>query len=272
MASLKVWPGDGHPNAALNAGKIAARLHVGTSGWHYKHWKGEFYPSHLAPAEYLAWYVRHFKTVEINNCFYRLPTEAAVRSWREQTPDDFCFAVKGSRYITHLKRLLEAEEALATYLDRMELLGPKLGPVLFQFPPNWRVNPERLEAFLAALPAKKHPYVFEFRDPSWYSDVTYRLLREYRAALCLHDWRGEKSPQELTADFTYIRFHGATGRYQGNYTTAMLDAWAQDICGWGQKLRDIYVYFNNDIGGHAIRNALELSLRLERYEYQRFCA
>lgn len=199
--------------------------------------------------------MRHFKTVEISNCFYRLPAEAAVRNWREQTPEDFCFAVKGSRFITHLKRLLDPEAALETYLDRMELLGPKLGPILFQLAPNWRVNLERLGSFLAALPDRRHRYVFEFRDPSWYTESVYRLLRQYGAALCFHDWRGEQSPQELTADFTYIRFHGATGKYRGNYTPAMLESWAESICRWREQLRDIYVYFNNDVGGHAIRNA-----------------
>lgn len=273
MASLKVWPGDGHPyTRTLNRAPIAARLHIGTSGWHYKHWKGDFYPADLPSARYLPWYVRHFKTVEINNCFYRLPAEAAVRNWREQTPDDFCFAVKGSRFITHLKRLLDAEAALATYLDRMELLGPKLGPILFQLPPNWRVNLERLETFLAALPLNGHRYVFEFRDPSWYADSVYQLLRQYGAALCLHDWRGEQSPKELTTDFTYIRFHGATGKYQGNYSPAMLESWGENICEWGQQLRDIYVYFNNDVGGHAIRNALELEKQLEPGHPEKRCA
>jgi uncharacterized protein YecE (DUF72 family) len=256
----------------LNRGNIAAGLHIGTSGWHYKHWKGNFYPADLPPAQYLAWYMRHFKTVEINNCFYRLPAESAVQNWREQTPKDFCFAVKGSRFITHLKRLLEPEAALRTYLDRVQLLGPKLGPILFQLPPNWGVNLERLEAFLAALPAKKHPYVFEFRDPSWYTDAVYRLLEQYGAALCLHDWRGERSPQELTADFTYIRFHGATGKYQGNYTAAMLESWAEKISDWHRQLRDIYVYFNNDVGGHAIKNALELESRLKAADDEKRCA
>jgi uncharacterized protein YecE (DUF72 family) len=272
VASLQVWPGDGHPYWPLKRGRIAAHLHIGTSGWHYKHWKENFYPADLPTAQYLKWYVRHFKTVEINNCFYRLPAESAVIGWREQSPQDFCFAIKGSRFITHLKRLLEPEAAVKTYLDRMELLGPKLGPILFQLPPNWHVNLERLEAFLEALPPKKHQYVFEFRDPSWYTEAVYRLLRRHQAALCLHDWRGEKSPQELTAPFSYIRFHGATGKYQGNYTPEMLESWAQSIREWQRQLRDIYVYFNNDVGGYAVQNALQLENLLASAATPKLCA
>lgn len=237
---------------------MPARVRIGTSGWHYKHWRGCFYPEELKPSQYLSWYMRHFPTVEINNCFYRLPTEQAVESWREQTPDDFCFAVKGSRYLTHIKRLRDPDQGVETFLSRMGLLKWKLGPVLFQLPPNWHVDTERLETFLQALPAEKHPFIFEFRDPTWYRQDVYQLLRRYRVGLCLHDWGGERSPTEITADFTYIRFHGATGRYQGEYTDEMLAKWADLVDSWIPKLSDIYMYFNNDVGGHAIRNALTL--------------
>ena len=241
---------------------IADGLHIGTSGWHYRHWKGNFYPVELPSSQYLSWYIQHFKTVEINNCFYRLPTAAAVEGWRKQVPKDFSFAIKGSRFITHIKRLKDPDQALQTYLSRMELLQGKLGPILFQLPPNWHVNLDRLETFLQALPRKKHQYVFEFRDPTWYVPAVYQLLRRYRIALCLHDWRGEQSPQEITTDFTYIRFHGTTGKYQGSYTPSMLQKWATLIQGWQQQLRNVYVYFNNDQGGHAIKNALQLQDRL----------
>lgn len=186
-----------------------------------------------------------------------------MASWEKGTPPDFCFAVKASRFLTHIKRLREAEEALTTYLDRMEILKRKLGPVLFQLPPNWRVNLERLGEFLALLPMRKHQYVFEFRDPTWYVEPVYRLLRQYNVALCLHDWGGEKSPQEITADFTYIRFHGTTGRYAGSYPDEMLTGWASDIRSWAGRLRSIYAYFNNDVGGHAIRNGQTLQKILE---------
>ena len=139
----------------------------------------------------------------------------------------------------------------------MEGLEPKLGPILFQLPPNWNVNTERLSEFLSFLPSK-HRYVFEFRDPTWYTPAVYDLLRKYNVALCVHDWQGQRSPTELTADHAYIRFHGATGKYQGNYTEEMLRAWAELISKWMFRLRAIDVYFNNDQGGHAVRNALTL--------------
>jgi uncharacterized protein YecE (DUF72 family) len=202
--------------------------------------------------------VRHFNTVEINNCFYRLPTESAVSGWREQTPPEFCFAVKASRFITHIKRLRDPDPALQTYLARMEGLQAKLGPILFQLPPNWHVNTDRLSEFLSAVPAGRHRYVFEFRDPTWYTPAVYDLLRKHNVASCVHDLRGEPSPAELTADHAYIRFHGATGKYQGNYTDRMLNGWAKLIQSWRSQLSAIYVYFNNDQGGHAVRNALTL--------------
>jgi uncharacterized protein YecE (DUF72 family) len=236
---------------------IPATVSIGTSGWHYRHWKGDFYPADMPSAQYLSWYVRHFNTVEINNCFYRLPTASAVAGWRDETPREFCFAIKGSRFITHIKRLRDAHPALETYLSRMEGLGPKLGPILFQLPPNWHVNTERLSEFLSFLPAN-HRYIFEFRDPTWYTPAVYDLLRKYNVALCVHDWRGQRSPTELTADHAYIRFHGTTGNYHGNYTEAMLSAWAELIGKWMSRLHAIYVYFNNDQGGHAVRNALTL--------------
>lgn len=185
-----------------------------------------------------------------------------MESWRDQTSSDFRFAVKASRFLTHIKRLRDAGEALKTYLDRMELLKRKLGPILFQLPPNWRVNLERLQEFLALLPRRNHQYVFEFRDPTWYSEPVYRLLRKYNAALCWHDWHGEQSAMEATADFTYIRFHGTTGRYAGSYTGKMLELWAGRISHWIPKLRSVYAYFNNDVGGHAIQNALALQAYL----------
>ena len=236
----------------------AAQIRIGTSGWHYKHWRGCFYPEELSSSQYLSWYIRHFNTVEINNCFYRLPTQSAVESWREDTPPDFCFAVKGSRYLTHMKRLHNAEAGLNTYLDRMELLKKKLGPVLFQLPPNWQVNVERLEEFLGLLPRRRYQYVFEFRNPSWYIEPVYRLLRRHNVGLCIHDWGAQQSPRQLSADFTYVRFHGATGRYGGNYSDAMLEKWADQILGWAKHLRGIYLYFNNDQGGYAVRNAQTL--------------
>ncbi len=257
MASLQVQPGDDYPSL-VSRSNIAPRISIGTSGWHYKHWRGCFYPEDLASSKYLSWYIRHFNTVEINNCFYRLPTESAVESWRRETPPDFCFAVKGSRFLTHMKRLLNAEAGLTTYLDRMEGLREKLGPILFQLPPNWSVNLQRLEEFLDLLPARRHRYIFEFRDPSWYTEPVYSLLRRNNVGLCIHDWGAQQSPREITADFTYVRFHGTTGRYGGDYPSDLLEKWADQLFTWGQRLRHVYVYFNNDQGGYAITNAQTL--------------
>jgi uncharacterized protein YecE (DUF72 family) len=157
-----------------------------------------------------------------------------------------------------MKRLLNAEEGLATYLDRMEGLQEKLGPVLFQLPPNWRLNLGRLDEFLGLLRTRRHQYVFEFRDDTWYDDQVYGLLRRHGIGLCIHDWGAQQTPRELTADFTYIRFHGTTGRYGGDYPDEMLDKWADQISSWRSHLHDIYVYFNNDQGGYAIKNAQTL--------------
>jgi uncharacterized protein YecE (DUF72 family) len=250
---------------------ISAHVRIGTSGWHYRHWRENFYPAELSSKQYLSWYVRHFDTVEINNCFYRLPTESSVESWRQGTPSGFCFAVKASRFITHIKRLREAEDALAAFVERMAGLQRKLGPILFQLPPNWHVNLERLSGFLAVLPKGPYQYVCEFRDPTWYAASVYDLLRKHNVALCIHDLHGQLTPMELTADLTYVRFHGATGKYQGSYTQGMLQKWAERICEWSPKLRDVWVYFNNDIAGHAVRNAQTLQAILTS-QHQSRCA
>jgi uncharacterized protein YecE (DUF72 family) len=231
-------------------------IHIGTSGWHYAHWRGNFYPCELPSSGFLPYYAQRFETVEINNSFYRLPSEETFREWRHAVPEGFCFAVKGSRFITHMKKLLEPEHALDNLLARAVVLGEKLGPVLFQLPPRWRFNPERLDAFLSALPAF-HRYVFEFREPSWYHPEAYAILRRHRAALCLHDMAGQ-SPQELTADWTYLRFHGAEGRYHGGYSRETLDRWAKTLSEWARRGLDVYAYFNNDAFGQAIVDARTL--------------
>jgi uncharacterized protein YecE (DUF72 family) len=171
-----------------------------------------------------------------------------------------------------MKRLLNAEEGLNTYLDRMELLQEKLGPILFQLPPNWRVNVQRLEEFLGLLRVRRHQYVFEFRDPSWYIEPVYELLRRHGVGLCIHDWGAQQSPRELTAPFTYIRFHGTTGRYGGDYPEDMLQNWAEQISDWMPHLRAIYVYFNNDLGGYAVKNAQTLQSLLPTIETNQRCA
>ena len=238
------------------------RIHVGTSGWHYKHWVGDFYPERFAPARMLPWYAREFDTVEINNSFYRLPEEKTFAQWKQLVPPGFIFAVKASRFITHIKRLKDAEASLDLFFSRAHPLGNSLGPVLFQLPPRWKQNVERLQEFVGLLP-RNQKFAIEFRDETWCCPEIYEILREAGVAVCLHDWHGTTWPYELTAEFSYIRFHGSGTRYGGNYPTDHLRHWATKIQSWGNRLRDVYVYFNNDIGGHAIRNAKALRSMLQ---------
>ena len=233
-----------------------ARVHIGTSGWHYNHWRGPFYPEKLPAAKMLQFYFAHFDTVELNNSFYKLPSVPTFEAWRQATPPGFCFAVKASRFLTHNKKLKEPENALQNFLPRAEALQEKLGPILFQLPPRWRVNVERLEAFLQALP-RRHRYAFEFREPSWNTEAVYATLRRHNAAYCIFELDCFTSPLEVTADFAYVRLHGPGGKYQGCYTGATLRQWAKWIEEQSQ-LRDIYIYFDNDQAGYAARNALEL--------------
>lgn len=234
------------------------QVRIGTSGWHYAHWRGPFYPKDLAAAKMLCWYVQHFDSVELNNTFYRLPTDDALRIWYEQTPADFRFALKASRYITHRKRLLEPENTVKNFLPQVEKLKEKLGPILFQLPPRWHANAERLERLLQLLP-QQHRYTFEFRDPSWNHSQIHAILRRYNAAYCIAEIAGYQSPIELTADFTYVRLHGPGERaYQGSYSKAQLRRWAQLIEHWTSTLRDVFFYFDNDQFGFAAQNALQL--------------
>jgi uncharacterized protein YecE (DUF72 family) len=191
-----------------------------------------------------------------------LPTPAALEGWREQTPANFCFAVKGSRFITHMKKLKDPAAALANFLPRVELLAEKLGPIVFQLPPRWQCNPERLDAFLRELP-RKHEYAFELRNATWHNDTVYALLRRHNAAFCIYDLAGFQSPTEVTADFTYVRLHGPDGPYQGSYSTECLRAWMRQICRWQDTLKAIYVYFDNDQSGFAAHNALKLRRLVE---------
>lgn len=236
---------------------MTSQVNVGTSGWHYQHWHGLFYPRDLPPAKMLQFYARDFGTVEINNSFYKLPTEEVFRNWCGAVPRDFVFAVKGSRFITHMKKLHDPENAAALFFERVRALGETLGPILFQLPPRWPVNAQRLGEFLGLIP-KHQRYVFEFRERSWCCSDIYQVLRRHNAALCLHDWGGSEWPQELTADFAYVRMHGPSGAYHGNYDSKMLKIWARRIEGWRRDLISIFVYFNNDQGGYALTNAKDL--------------
>ncbi|HJU62538.1 MAG TPA: DUF72 domain-containing protein [Candidatus Binatia bacterium] len=241
---------------------MSPRIHIGTSGWHYKHWRGSFYDPDARAADMLRFYVQQFDTVEINNSFYRLPTKAALQNWRDVAPGKFCFAVKGSRFLTHMKKLKDPEPGLGRFFDRVETLGRKLGPILFQLPPGWQCNSERLASFLRALPPQRR-YAFEFRNPTWHQEVIYELLRSHNAAFCIYELAGFQSPVQISADFAYVRLHGPDGAYQGKYTNKQLGGWAEQIRHWQRRLKNIYVYFDNDQNGYAACNALELKKMLE---------
>jgi uncharacterized protein YecE (DUF72 family) len=233
------------------------QVHIGTSGWHYKHWIGAFYPPDMGPAQMLRWYAEKFDTVEINNSFYRLPAATALESWCRETLPDFCFAVKASRYITHNRKLNDPESAKEKFISLVEKLGRRLGPILFQLPPSWKVNVDRLDQFLTALP-RTHRYAFEFRNPTWNVAPVYEALRRHNAAYCIYELAGFQSPIEISADFTYVRLHGPGNKYQGDYSRQILRNWAKRIEAWRRKLKYVFVYFDNDQVGFAPKNALEL--------------
>ena len=231
--------------------------HIGTSGWHYAHWRGVFYPETLPASKMLEFYAGRFDTVELNNTFYRLPLVTGLDNWRCSTPGNFLFAAKGSRFLTHMKKLKDSDAGIDNYFERVRHLGKKLGPVVFQLPPFWNVNAERLEAFLAALPSRRR-YAFELRNPSWHTPEIYGILRRYNAAFCIFEIAGVHSGFEITADFTYVRLHGPGAAYQGKYPAATLRQWAARIREWRKQLRAIYVYFDNDQEAYAVENALGL--------------
>lgn len=220
-------------------------LHVGTSGWSYEPWVGPFYPEDLPAEDRFRYYADHFSTVEVNNTFYQLPDTSTIRTWREQAPEGFTYAVKGNRYITHRKKLKDPTEPVGRFLQRMELLRPHLGPLLFQLPPNWHANPERLDAFLNEI-GDEHRTVLEFRDRSWFVDDVYDALKAHGAALCIYDDAGHTSPKEITAGFVYLRFHGTEEGYRGSYGASGLAPWAGAIHTWLDQGKDVFAYFNND--------------------------
>jgi uncharacterized protein YecE (DUF72 family) len=236
---------------------VSCEIRIGASGWHYKHWRGPFYDAKIPASQMLRFYVGHFDTVEINNSFYKLPSVETFGAWHAATPANFRFAVKASRFITHNKKLSDPQSALDNFFPRVAALGGKLGCILFQLPPQWRVNGERLESFLQALP-KGYRYAFELRNPTWLTAEIYRILSAYNAAFCIYHLAGFQTPLEITADFTYVRLHGPGGKYQGSYSDESLRGWAAQIRSWRRRLKQIYVYFDNDQEAFAVRNALEL--------------
>jgi uncharacterized protein YecE (DUF72 family) len=241
---------------------MSARYYIGTSGWHYEHWRGLFYPEKLDKARWLEFYAGHFTTVELNNTFYRLPSENAFDTWRDSTPADFTFAVKVSRFITHIKRLKDVGEPLERFIARAQILGDKLGPLLYQLPPNMHRNDDRLESFLSTLPPVVR-HVIEFRHESWLDEEVFDILRRYNVGLCVFDMPDVTCPIVATADFAYIRFHGSTGLYFSCYSDGELMSWAKRLKNLAQNLKAVYVYFNNDAEAYAVSNAKTLRAYLE---------
>jgi uncharacterized protein YecE (DUF72 family) len=237
-------------------------VRIGCSGWNYPHWRDRVYPRGVPQRRWLEHYATLFDTVEVNNTFYRLPKRESVAAWVEETPPEFLFAVKASRFLTHMKRLTDMERGVERFYERLEPLleSPKLGPVLWQLPETFRRDDERLVFALERLPPGRH--CFEFRHPSWFAEDVYAALREHRAALVIGD-HPERPFQthELTADWTFVRFHyGSRGR-GGNYSERELETWKRRIVQWRRRV-EVFGYFNNDWEGYAVRNGLWLAKRL----------
>ena len=233
-------------------------VHVGCSGWVYPHWRELFYPKGVPQRSWLSHYAEHFDTVEINSTFYRLASPSAVEGWVEQSPDGFIFAVKASRYLTHVKRLSGLEDGVRRFYERLEALTrtEKFGPVLWQLPENFHRDDDRLAGALASLPAGRH--AFEFRHASWFVDDVYALLGEHGVALVIGDDPSRPfQSHEMTADWTYIRFHRGNRGRGGNYSASEIDTWAQRIARWRRRV-EVYAFYNNDWEGYAIRNAKRL--------------
>lgn len=233
----------------------AGNVWIGTSGWTYDGWRGPFYPEDVAKKRWLQWYAAQFATTEVNGSFYRTPSLEAVKAWREQTPEDFRFAWKASKFITHWKRLSEASaNSLELMETRLKVLGPKLGPVLFQLPARFKADRERLAAFLKLL-SKRRRYAFEFRDATWFDEGIFKLLRKRNVALCISDHHDAPTPWDTTADFVYIRGHGPTGEYHSRYGLKTLRQWAANAAKWKRQGLDVYCYFDNDQKSAAPKDA-----------------
>lgn len=244
----------------------AATLRVGCSGWHYTSWRGRIYPDTLPTTDWLGTYARRFGTVEINGSFYRLPSAQTFANWRAQVPRRFIFALKASRFLTHIKRLRDPEEPIDRLLTHARPLRRSLGPILYQLPPRWFPDAERLETFLAALPSRvpgtQHSlcHVMEMRDPRGYEPWVIDLLRRYRVALCVHDMPGSESPLLATGPLIYVRLHGYGVKYGGSYPSEVLQEWAGWLADMVATGPDAYVYFNNDVNGYAVYDAERLRI------------
>ncbi len=242
---------------------MTARTFVGTSGWNYKHWSdGVFYPRGMKQGEWLAYFARHFDTVEINNTFYHLPARRVFEDWHASTPPNFTFAVKASRFITHMKKLADPQEHVRNFLENASGLREKLGIVLFQLPPYWKFNPDRLEALFDFVSTQEIVpglrSALEVRHESWNVEECFEVLRRYNVSLALADWPGLTIEGPVTADFVFLRRHGPGSLYASDYPDSYLRRDARRIQGWVTEGKDVYIYFNNDAYGYAVKNALRL--------------
>jgi uncharacterized protein YecE (DUF72 family) len=236
---------------------MTGRVHIGCSGWIYRHWRELFYPAKLAQRLWFEHYSDTFRTVELNTSFYHLPKAETFTKWRDQAPAGFRYAVKAPRFITHMKKLKDCFEPVEEFIGRARNLGETIGPILYQLPPRWAFNRERLEEFIAHLPADL-THVFEFREKSWMNEEVLALLDSSGLSFCAHDMPGLATPRWASGPIAYVRFHGGTDKYVGRYSDEALLAWTDWIVGQAGRGRDIWCYFNNDIHGHAIHDALTL--------------
>ena len=232
-------------------------IRIGCSGWNYRHWRELFYPKGLPQRRWFDFYAEHFDTVEINNSFYRLPKAETFEAWRAQAPPGFCYAVKANRFLTQAKKLKDCAEPLARMMPPFRALGERLGLILYQLPPRFRINLERLESFLALAP-KDVTNVFEFRDPSWYTEETLALLDRHGASFCVHDMPGSATERIAVGRAAYVRFHGGAGKYWGRYSDEALLGWTDWLVEQARAGRTVWAYFNNDIQAHAIHDAQTL--------------
>lgn len=240
-----------------------ARILVGTSGWTYPEWREFLYPEDLPSNRFLEYYAARFPTTEVNYSFYHLPSPATYEKWAAQVPETFIFSLKASRLITHTKRLTEVEEAWSTFVERARTLQARLGPILLQFPASFQRDTARLAAFLKTVRRDQLRLAFEFRHPSWFTDEIYRLLERHGAALCIADSPSYPREDVLTADFTYVRFHGREKLFRSSYTKAELTAEARKMKRYVKDGVDVYAYFNNTAGEAAVKNARTLRKLLE---------
>ena len=243
---------------------IKTPIYIGTSGWSYASWRGPFFPKPVMVRHHLGYYATQFITAELNGVFYRTPSLESVRAWREQTPDDFVFSWKASKFITHWKRLSDnSRNSLALIEERLKILGSKAGPVLFQLPPRFEADLSRLRAFIKLLP-KRRRYAFEFRHPSWYTDECFALLQQRGVSLCVSDHRDAPTPWIATSPYVYVRGHGPGGAYKGHYGDRALGIWADQILAWNGEGRAVYVYFDNDQKSAAPFDAAKLRTLLRK--------